>query len=69
MGDGTLPTQMSNVTLAMQKYEAPSQKHTSATQSGWNADGDFVVLRAPSVEETDYEKPRWRNVVGLDGSI
>ena len=52
----------------------------SVKQSGWTADGEYQSRPAtpqsnrttngePQSATDDYFKPRWANVVGLDGSL
>ena len=45
--------------------QAASPNAVRATVSGWTESGEYVTVDAPS----DYEKPRWRNIAGLYGSI
>lgn len=35
------------------------------TVSGWTESGEYVTIDASS----NYEKPRWHYIIGLDGSI
>ena len=50
----------------MQQDTAPCKQSEIVVTSGWNREGEYVETRD---EVSDYEKPRWRGVLGLDGSL
>ena len=40
------------------------------TKSGWTMNGEYVVkLVVANDKITDYEKPRWKGIPGLDGTM
>jgi hypothetical protein len=67
VGDGQRILALSVKQHSMPKdtTQAASPNVVCATVSGWTESGEYVTVDAPN----DYEKPRWRNIVGLDGSI
>ena len=50
----------------MQQNTAPCEQSEIVATSGWDREGEYVVA---CDEVSDYEKPRWKGVLGLDGSV
>ena len=55
------------------KERMPTEKETKhdTTMSGWTLNGEYHVGNVAVVNDiiTDYEKPLWKGIPGLDGTI
>ena len=52
----------------MQQDTAPDKTSETVVSSGWDREGEYVVV-CDDESSDNYEKPRWKGVFGLDGSM